>query len=116
MQIRAPGMMAVHYAPITPALLCSTASLSAIIADLIKQGKRIGLLTSNTDHGNESSLGVIIRMPEQAEAYARVLYSSLRELDSLHLDIILVERPQQTETWRAINDRLAKATSVYPNV
>ena len=116
MQIRAPGMMAIHYAPITPALLCSTASLSAIIADLIKQGKRIGLLTSYTDLGNQSSLGAIIRMPEQAEAYARVLYSSLRELDSLHLDVILVERPPQTETWRAINDRLAKATSVYPSV
>ena len=112
MQIRAPGMMAVHYAPITPALLCSAASLSAIIADLIKQGKKVGVLLSHTDLGNESHLGAIIRMPEQADAYARVLYSSLRELDSLHLDIILVEQPPQTETWRAINDRLTKATSV----
>ena len=65
---------------------------------------------------NESDLGAIIRMPEQADTYARVLYSSLRELDSLHLDIILVEMPPQTESWRAINDRLAKATSVYPTV
>ncbi len=116
MQIRVPGMMAIHYAPITPALLCSRGSLPSIIADLIKQGKKIGLLTSYTDIGNESDLGAIIRMPEQADSYARVLYSSLRELDSLHLDIILVELPPQTETWRAINDRLAKATSVYSNV
>jgi L-threonylcarbamoyladenylate synthase len=49
MQIRAPGMMAIHYAPITPALLCSRASLSNIIADLIKQGKKIGLLTYHFD-------------------------------------------------------------------
>jgi len=116
MQIRAPGMMAVHYAPTTPALSCTTASLSTIIAGLIKQGKKIGLLTSHTHLGNESNLGIVIRMPKQADAYARVLYSSLRELDSLHLDIILVELPPQTEAWRAINDRLAKATRVYPNV
>jgi len=116
MQIRAPGMMAIHYAPITSALLCSRGSLPAIMADLNKQGKKIGLLTSYADIGNEGDLGAIIRMPEQADFYARVLYSSLRELDSLHLDIILVELPPQTETWRAINDRLAKATSVYPNV
>jgi len=116
MHIRAPGMMAVHYAPITPALLCSSASLLTIITDLFKQGKRIGLLTSNPDLGNESRLGAIIRMPMQANTYAQVLYSSLRELDNLHLDIILVEQPPQTETWRAINDRLAKATNIYTNV
>ena len=113
MQIRAPGMMAIHYAPITPALLCSATSLAAIIADLIKQGKKIGLLTCHTDLSNDSHLGAVIRMPAQADAYARVLYSSLRELDSLHLDLILVEQPPQTELWRAINDRLAKATGVY---
>jgi len=116
MHVRAPGMMAIHYAPITPALLCSPASLLTIIVDLFKQGKKIGLLTCNTELGNESHLGAIIRMPMQANAYAQVLYSSLRELDNLHLDIILVEQPPQTETWRAINDRLAKATSIYSNV
>ncbi len=115
MQIRAPGMMAIHYAPITPALLCSATSLAAIIADLIKQGKKIGLLTCHTDLSNDSHLGAVIRMPAQADAYARVLYSSLRELDSLHLDLILVEQPPQTELWRAINDRLTKATGVYSN-
>ena len=116
LQSRAPGMMAIHYAPITPAQLCPHASLSAIVADLIKQGKRIGLLTSHADLGNESHLAAIIHMPEQANAYAQVLYSSLRELDSLHLDMILVEQPPQTETWRAINDRLAKATNIYANI
>ena len=115
MQIRAPGMMAIHYAPITPALLCSATSLAAIIADLIKQGKKIGLLTCHTDLSNDSHLGAVIRMPAQADAYARVLYSSLRELDSLHLDLILVEQPPQTELWRASNDRLTKATGVYSN-
>jgi L-threonylcarbamoyladenylate synthase len=50
-------------------------------------------------------------MPEQPEAYAQNLYASLRELDNLKLDIILIEQPPQSELWRAINDRLLKATS-----
>ena len=72
-------------------------------------------MTCHTDLSNEDNLGAIIRMPAQADAYARVLYSSLRELDSLHLDLILIEQPPQTELWRAINDRLTKATGVYLN-
>ncbi len=52
-------------------------------------------------------------MPEQADDYAQALYASLRELDSLQLDMILVEQPPNTEAWRAINDRLCKATSAY---
>ncbi len=112
-QIRVPGMMAIHYAPVTRAVRCSEANLSTIIADLFKQGKKIGLLIYHTDLGDESNLGAIIRMPLQANAYAQVLYSSLRELDSQHLDIIVVEQPPLTETWRAINDRLCKATSTY---
>jgi len=115
-EIRAPGMMAIHYAPMTPALLCSAANLSASVADLIKQGKKLGLLTSQTDWVNNSALTAVIVMPIEADAYAQNLYSSLRDLDRLNLDMILVEQPPQAEKWRAINDRLAKATSVYSNV
>jgi L-threonylcarbamoyladenylate synthase len=55
-------------------------------------------------------------MPEQAEDYAKALYASLRELDNLHLDIILVEQPPRTEAWRTINDRVCKATSSYQSL
>ena len=115
-EIRAPGMMAIHYAPTTPSLLCSTASLPASVAELVKQGKKLGLLTSQTDWVNNGTLTAVIAMPIEADAYAQNLYSSLRDLDRLNLDIILVEQPPQAEKWRAINDRLAKATSVYSNV
>jgi L-threonylcarbamoyladenylate synthase len=41
------------------------------------------------------------------------LYAKLRELDALHLDLILVEQPPQSEIWDAINDRLSKATRAF---
>jgi L-threonylcarbamoyladenylate synthase len=107
--IRAPGMMAVHYAPTTPAIRCPAELLPERIRQLLNEGKRIGLLAYRLDIAETGQLRVL-RLPEQAADYAQSLYAALRELDSLQLDVILAEQPPQTEPWRAINDRLNKAT------
>ncbi len=108
-QIRAPGMMTVHYAPTTPAIRCSAEQLPDKIRQLIGDGKRIGLLSYQLEIMEINQIRVL-RLPEQAGNYAQSLYAALRELDSLQLDLILVEQPPQTEPWQAINDRLSKAT------
>jgi L-threonylcarbamoyladenylate synthase len=107
--IRAPGMMAVHYAPATVAVLVRADDLQIGIGNLVAAGKRVGLLAYKRTINNPHLLQEIT-MPEQVADYAQRLYSALRELDSLHLDIILVEQPPVTAPWSAINDRLAKAT------
>ena len=113
-EVRAPGMMAVHYAPSTIAMLCPADRLPEIIQELTLREKRIGILAYNLEQA-ENRLNRVIRMPERAEYYAQALYTSLRELDSLQLDMILVEKPPNTEAWQAINDRLHKATSTCTN-
>jgi len=110
-EIRAPGMMAVHYAPTTPAMRCPAEQLPERIRQLLAEGKRIGLLTYQLDIAATAQLHVL-RLPEQAANYAQSLYAALRELDNLQLDVILIELPPQTESWRAINDRLNKATAL----
>jgi len=114
-EVRAPGMMAVHYAPSTMAMLCPADRLTEIIQELTLREKRIGILAYNHLDQAENRLTRVIRMPEQAEDYAKALYTSLRELDSLQLDMILVEKPPNTGAWQAINDRLHKATSTCTN-
>jgi L-threonylcarbamoyladenylate synthase len=109
---RAPGMMTVHYAPKTVAMLCTTERLLEMIQELNFRNKKVGILAYSLKQA-ESRLTRLIRMPEQADDYAQALYASLRYLDSLQLDMILIEQPPETEAWRAINDRLGKATSVY---
>jgi L-threonylcarbamoyladenylate synthase len=52
----------------------------------------------------------LLNLPAQAENYEAALYCALRELDQLHLDCILVEKPPEHEDWMAVNDRLNKAT------
>ncbi len=106
--LRAPGMMAVHYAPVTTALLCPLERVPEQIANLTAGGKKIGILAYRAALTETAQLR-ITRMPVQAADYAQALYASLRELDQLQLDMILVEQPPDTEGWRAINDRLSKA-------
>jgi L-threonylcarbamoyladenylate synthase len=108
--LRAPGMMAVHYAPATVAMLCPADRLPEIIRELNFRNKKIGILAYSLKQA-ENRLTRLIRMPEQADVYAQALYAALRELDGLQLDMILIEQPPVTEAWRAINDRLGKATT-----
>jgi L-threonylcarbamoyladenylate synthase len=108
-KIRAPGMMAVHYAPNTMALLCPAETLISMIDELCAEGKKIGVLAFSTEIANLPCLN-ILQLPDQAEHYEAALYSAMRELDKLALDSILIEQPPNNEAWAAVNDRLEKAT------
>jgi L-threonylcarbamoyladenylate synthase len=52
-----------------------------------------------------------LRLPADPTAAARVLYSSLRELDAAGLDLILVQRPPPGPEWAGVFDRLQRATA-----
>jgi len=108
-KIRAPGMMAVHYAPNTMALLCGGDTLISMIDEQCAKGKNIGILAFSTAFG-ALPCQQLIQLPDQAELYEPALYSALRELDKLDLDMILIEQPPDNEAWAAVNDRLGKAT------
>jgi L-threonylcarbamoyladenylate synthase len=54
----------------------------------------------------------MIRMPEDADDYARRLYGALREADRLGCAHIFIEIPPRTDgVWRAVHDRLLRATA-----
>ena len=109
LDIRAPGLMAVHYAPSTTALLCPADELSATLAALNAQGRRVGLIAYQQPI-RPLQLAHILCMPATAHDYAQALYAALREMDNRRLDLILVEQPPEGDAWQAVHDRLRKAT------
>jgi L-threonylcarbamoyladenylate synthase len=115
-KIHAPGMMEVHYAPITKTFLCTHDQLKGIFQDdAFKHQNKVGILS----FGREINSGLfdkVIVMPITVNDYGQLLYSKLRELDHANLDLILVEQPSQTEGWRGVNDRLAKATKPLADI
>ena len=101
---RAPGTLPSHYAPQTPLRLVSPSELR----DLAK-GKNIAAYSE-------------VCPPEVSEQKWRHaepdpllrgknLYRNLRELDSSGADLILAEHPPEGAKWRAIRDRLTRASA-----
>lgn len=104
---QAPGMLKSHYAPGVPVLLGD-------IPQLLEQhaGKRIGLLTFQNQYKEvpEEHQVVLSSAGDLTEA-ARHLFSGLRYLDQLPLDLIIAEPVPERGLGRAINDRLRRAAA-----
>jgi L-threonylcarbamoyladenylate synthase len=50
-------------------------------------------------------------IPHDAEAFARAIYAELHRCDELGAELIVVEQPPETTEWRAISDRLKRASA-----
>jgi L-threonylcarbamoyladenylate synthase len=93
--VRAPGMLASHYAPRARLVISEKRTLSETLAAERARGGRVAELT----------------LPEDARAAARSLYASLRALDGQFYDTIVVALPLDTEANAAVRDRLIRAAA-----
>lgn len=106
---RVSGALAAHYAPRTPLRLVPAAQLVAEAVMLAGEGSRVAVMAHATANPHDSRL-IWQCVPADAGAYAQELYASLRALDTLGADVILVEAPPAgAGAWGAIADRLGRA-------
>lgn len=108
--LRAPGMLESHYAPDTRLLVCRLEQLAGTVRELIARGLRIAVMTRTLSADDLPAGAHPHPMPAGAAEYGRQLYASLRRLDDEDFDIIVVEQPPDDEAWRAVNDRLGRAS------
>jgi len=109
---RTPGSLAAHYAPETPMRLVDSAELETRVLELISLGRSVGVIARKPAPSAEIPAGCawMAISPEPAE-YGRLLYATMRELDHMRCDLILVEAPPALKEWEAIADRLTRAAS-----
>jgi L-threonylcarbamoyladenylate synthase len=100
---RHSGGLERHYAPHTPARLVATHELDREIARL---GDKVAVLAFSRP---DERVDYWLRMPRDAQAYAKKLYAALRELDSAGCEAILIEAPPDGPAWAAVQDRLRRA-------
>ncbi|MBX3705836.1 MAG: threonylcarbamoyl-AMP synthase [Pseudomonadales bacterium] len=105
--VRVPGQHERHYAPALPAW-----RFTDIDADRLAD-PRLGWLLCG--QGLEVA-GPTIDLGNDPDAYARRLYAALYRLEHSGVDGICVQLPPDTEPWRAIRDRLQRATLPMPEV
>ncbi len=98
--VRVSGALESHYAPRTPTFL---------IHDFSNISKNSSVLAFSEKP--VSFAGVWSPMPTNAKDYARKLYSSLRALDEMGLERILIEAVPDSPEWLAIHDRLKRAAT-----
>jgi L-threonylcarbamoyladenylate synthase len=104
-RIRTPGLLARHYAPVTPLELVPGRELPRRYAQLRGTGAKVAVLRCGPSDSGRCGAA----LPAEPRAYARGLYAALRALDAGGYDRVLVESPPRTGSWRAVRDRLTRA-------
>lgn len=103
---RVSGSLAAHYAPRSPLRLVDREWVDRLVqsdpvhADSVVLARR---------PAPASNLGTWVEAPADAEAYAQMLYGTLRRLDLGEGRTIIVESPPQEMQWEAVMDRLSRA-------
>ena len=108
---RSPGTRHRHYAPSAEVVLVGVGDKSALASTLKqseKRGKKVGMIvhSSSLTDKHESSQRVLSGDPN---LFARDLFGTLRELDALGVDIIIVEAVEEKGVGAAVMERLRKA-------
>jgi L-threonylcarbamoyladenylate synthase len=104
--VRAPGTLASHYAPRATVRLVRGDDLTAQAAPHDASWGLLALAAIPTPTGM-----VRLSEPVDADEYARVLYSSLREADALGLGTVLAVAPPSDGIGAAVLDRLTRAAT-----
>ena len=105
--VRAPGMLASHYAPATALELCSDGGVARRAAALASLGKRVGVLS--LERTEAPGAAAVWDAGGDMAAFARSLYHHLRQADVEALDVLVVALPPDEGLGAAVRDRLRRA-------
>lgn len=110
-----PGLDRRHYAPTTPLVrVPGRPALLAEAARRIGAGQQVALLlTAPLEEAlptSESGRAHVVSLGSDAAGYAHRLFAALHELDRGGFDAILVEAVPGSAPWRAVADRLQRAS------
>ena len=107
---RAPGTLSRHYSPRTPLRLVSPTELETEVRSLAQAGLPFVVMARRPAFAGIDPADWILA-PDSARDYARELYASLRRMDLLGRQRILVEGVPEGPDWEAVRDRLRRASA-----
>ncbi len=107
---RVSGSLEAHYAPRTPLALLQPDVVIFAVREALAADQRIGVIAPMACPLSDERI-VWRQISGEAAGFAHDIYALLRDLDSLGLARIVVQKPPQNENWRAVNDRLQRAVA-----
>lgn len=112
-ELRSPGLLAKHYSPRARLRVCGwrdDVGLRREAAQWCVAPARTCVITHSQVPGPGDWLRVAV-VPHDAEAYGRALYAELHQCDEAGAEAILVEALPEGAEWRALADRLSRASA-----
>ncbi len=107
------GSLASHYAPQTPVELIAAPSFAFRLGVIADTGERYAVWARRDCPQALLARANLLwyRAPESPEQTEQLLYSSLRELDLLACERIIIESPPAGSEWTAVLDRLRRSAT-----
>jgi L-threonylcarbamoyladenylate synthase len=117
--LQSPGQHRRHYAPAAQVRIVPAAEIAAAAAGFAGRPKVGALLREAEAPSTDAPFGApnpgaalsVLRLPADAQGYARELYAALRALEDADCDAIVVEDVPHSAEWDAIRDRLLRASA-----
>ena len=107
---RVSGALAAHYAPRTPLALLQPDVVIFAVREALAANERLGVIAPMACPISDERI-VWRQIAGEPAAFAHDIYALLRELDDLNCARMVVQKPPQSENWRAVNDRLGRAAA-----
>lgn len=108
---RAPGTLAMHYAPKARIVIASAETLADSLAEAVRDGGgKVGLLSPAYVRDVPEEI-VVLEPAGGPENYAEVLYARLRQADRLGLTVLICIPPTPDGIGLAVLDRLQRAAA-----
>ena len=111
--LRSPGQLERHYAPRAKLVVRSwrdNAELKTKIEDGGWRVEKAQVIAHTVIPSPEGWAGVSV-IPHDAEAFARAIYAELHRCDDAGAELIVVETLPEGAAWRAIGERLTRASA-----
>ncbi|HEY3240720.1 MAG TPA: L-threonylcarbamoyladenylate synthase [Acidimicrobiia bacterium] len=108
--VRAPGMLASHYAPTARVEVLAPEAVPARAEALVALGLRVGILAPGRMIGLPAGIEAL-PPTGGAVAYAQCLYQRLREADRRGVEVLLAVPPPEIGVGTAVADRLRRAAA-----
>ncbi len=110
---RVSGSLKAHYAPATPLMLCPGVSLGVWVKRWLDTHEgRLAVMTRSGFKFSSDRLEQVL-MPQAAADYARELYASLRRIDDLPVNALVIEQVPNDTEWAGVVDRLSRAAAAF---
>ena len=112
-ELKSPGLLRKHYAPRARLVVrrwSNDMELRAGVEALGISRSKTHIIT-HTCIPSVLDFGGVHVIPHDAEAFARAIYAQLHQCDDADAELIVIESLPQTDEWRALTDRLTRAST-----